>query len=219
MITVCCVWVKANVPYDVKYVTKLHGMVSRHLSRPFRFVCLTDQPRVLLRRVEPIQIEPYRGLFGWWSKVHLFNNAHGFSGRMLYLDLDTLIVSALEPIVDYPSQFALVPHAGTFQGRDGLQVVKMFNSSVMAWDAGTQDHIYENFVPTKTAKRLFGDQDHIGEQCPFADKMPLEWFPRLSELTRDGSLRIPPEAKVILAKKPKCVEASRRWPEFAEAWG
>lgn len=216
MITVCCVWVKANVPYDVEYVTKLHGMVSRHLSWRFRFVCLTDQPHALPVTIDRIEIVPYPGVFGWWSKVELFNKAHYLSGRVLYLDLDTLVVSSLEPILDFDADFALVPHAGTFNGRDGLKVVKRFNSSVMVWDAGTQDHIYDNFVATKTPKRLWGDQDHIGEQCPFAATMPAEWFPRLSEL---GGQFVSPDAKVVLCKKPKNSVAAKTMPGFAEAWG
>ena len=220
MITVCCVWVKANVPYDVEYVTKLYGMVSRHLSRPFRFVCLTDQPEKIPATIHVGRLPRWpKDLFGWWAKVHLFDPYfnHNVKGRMLYLDLDTLVVSDLAPIVDYPAQFALVPHAGTFNGRDGLQVVKRFNSSVMVWDAGTQNHVYDNFVPTKTPKRLWGDQDHIGEQCPFAATMPAEWFPRLSQID-DGSF-MTPAAKVVLCKKPKNSVAAKTMPGFAEAWG
>lgn len=215
MITVACVWVQGNVPYSVEYVAKLRGMVSRHLSQPFRFVCLTDRPAELPTNVEAVEITPHKGLFGWWAKVELFNRSHGFDGRMLYLDLDTLVVDSLEPVVDFPASFALIPHEGTFNGKDGLAVVKRFNSSVMVWDAGSQDHVFENFIPTKTPKRLWGDQDHIGEQCPFAAFLPAEWFPRLSSL--NGRQPDAP-VKVVLAKKPKNEIAAQQWPWFREAW-
>lgn len=228
MLTVACVWVKGNVPYGVEYVAKLRGMVGRHLSQPFRFVCLTDRPELLPANVEGIKIALPKGLFGWWAKVELFSSRHGFTGRMLYLDLDTLVVSDLQPIVDYPAPFALVPHAGTFNGKHGLAVVKRFNSSVMAWDAGTQDHIFNNFDPAKTPKRLWGDQDLIGEQSPLAAFFPAEWFPRLSESIIDATSHsgkhwiwngIPPEARVILCKTPKNTVAAAAIPAFAEAWG
>ena len=215
MMTVTCVWVKANVPYGVEYVVKLHGMVRRHLTRPFRFVCLTDRPEQLPVWVNPIRIEPHRGLFGWWSKIELFNKVHGFTGRMLYLDLDVLILSDLDPIVDYPADFALLPHAGTFNGKDGLSVVKRFNSSVMVWDAGTQNHIYDTWAPG-VAEVLWGDQDHIGLQCPEAAVMPASWFPRLSDVDWP---HIPAAAKVVLAKKPRNTVAAKTMPGFAEAWG
>lgn len=212
-LTVASVWVKGNVDYGVEYVTKLHGMVSRHLSRPYRFVCLTDRPEQLPEGVEGIRIKPHPGLFGWWSKVELFNPQHALTGRVLYLDLDTLVVDALDPIVDYPEAFAAVPHAGTFNGKNGLQVVKRFNSSVMAWDAEKYRYIYNNWVP-KVAKRLHGDQDWIGEQNPFGHVMPALWFPRMSE-----GWPVLPAAKVVLCKKPKNTLAARTLPGFAEAWG
>lgn len=213
-LTVACVWVNGHVPFGVEYVAKLHAMARRWIARPFEFVCFTDRPALLPKGVEPVVIDSPGQLKGWWSKVELFNKAHGLCGRVLYLDLDTLIVDPLDEVIDYPAPFALAPHAGTFNGKDGLTVVKRFNSSVMVWDAGTQDHIFDNWTP-KTAKRLWGDQDHIGEQCPFASAMPAEWFPRLSDL--DGE-RPDVRAKVVLAKKPKNVIASQRLAWFREAW-
>lgn len=215
MLTVACVWVRGNVDYDVSYVTKLHGMVRRHLARPFRFVCLTDRPEELPEGIEGISITPFSGLFGWWSKVHLFNSAHGLTGRVLYLDLDTLVVNDLSPVVDFRAEFALVPHAGTFNGKNGLAVVKRFNSSVMVWEAGTQDHIY-HLWSRSIARSLWGDQDWIGLQCPNAATMPAEWFPRLSDVDWPN---YPAEAKVVLCKKPKNTDAAKKLIGFAEAWG
>lgn len=217
MLTVCCVWVKANVPYSVEYVTRLHAMCKRWIDRPFRFVCFTDQPWAIPDGIERAIVAHPKDMSGWWAKVNLFDKSRDLQGRILYLDLDTLIVSNLDCVIDYPAPFALVPHAGTFQGRNGLSVVKRFNSSVMAWDAGTQDHVFNNWVP-KVTKRLWGDQDFIGEQCPFAATFPPEWFPRISDLTVSGSLVIPDTAKVVLVKKPKCEEAALKWSNFREAW-
>lgn len=214
MITVACVWVKANVPFEAAYVGRLHAMVTRHLPTPFRFVCLTDRPAQLPAGVEAIRIPSIGSLFGWWAKLQLFNEAHGFTGRMLYLDLDTLVLQSLLPIVEYPSPFALVPHAGTFNGKKGLSVVKRFNSSVMAWDAGVNDHLFADWSPA-VAARLFGDQDWIGERTEHGEKMPLEWFPRISEI---GAGPVPAAAKVVLCKKPKNTVAATQWPWVAEVW-
>ena len=215
MLTVACVWVNGHVPFTVEYVTKLHAMCHRWIDRQFRFVCLTDHPEMMPSGVHPIVIASPGKLKGWWSKVELFNPNHNLTGRVLYLDLDTLIVNTLDAILDYPAEFALAPHAGTFNGKDGLQVVKRFNSSVMVWDAGTQDHVWKNWTP-KIAQRLWGDQDHIGEQCPFAAAMPAEWVPRLSEFVWPNW---PLTAKVLLCKRPKNAMAVKTLPRFAEAWG
>lgn len=217
MTSIVCVWVHGHVPFTSEYVIRLASMVKRHMDRPYRFVCLCDKPFLLARNsgIERIQIpKPEKGMFGWWSKLQVFSDAHGFTGRMLYLDLDTLVMQSLAPILDYPSPFALVPHGGTFRSRGGLKVLDRFNSSVMVWDAGVNHRLWDDWRP-EVPKLLWGDQDWISEQMPEADTMPLEWFPRVSALkeTPPG-----PEAKVVLCKKPKQTEAVKLYPWVAEAW-
>ena len=73
-------------------------------------------------------------------------------------------------------------------------------------------------VPSRqcyVAARLHGDQDWIGEQRPDALQMPVEWFPRISEL--NGLL---PKAgtKVVLCKKPKNSIAADLYPWVNAAW-
>lgn len=219
-VTIACVWVRGNVPYSVEYVAKLASMVRRWYNRPHRFVCLTDQPTELLRlQVHPIRIPSPAPLAGWWSKMRCFDPLNGLAGRVLYLDLDTLIMAPLDPIIDFPAPFALVPHSGTFNGKRGLAVVKRFNSSVMVWDAGPTGRrwssLWLDWSP-KVATRLWGDQDFIGEQLPpSVPSMPAEWFPRLSELKDGGPSS---DAKVVLAKKPKNHVAAQELAWVAEAW-
>lgn len=211
-LTVACVWVQGNVPFTAEYVTRLEGMCRRWIARDFRFVCLTDRPDAVL--CESIRVKSPKQMCGWWSKVELFA-PNLFTGRVLYLDLDTLIVAPLDPVIDFPAPFALAPHAGTFEGKNGLTVVKRFNSSVMVWDAGITTHLYEDWNPL-VAMRLWGDQDWIGEQRPGAATMPALWFPRISELGDAGPSL---SAKVVLCKKPKNLEAVKRYPWVRRAWG
>lgn len=216
MTNVLCVWVRGNVPYSAEYVTRLRSMVRRHLAKPHRFVCLTDQPS-LLSDVETRLVEPTVGIPGWWSKIELFNPRHELRGRSVYLDLDSLVVRALDEIVEYSSRLSLVPTAGNWRGRDGLQVVRRYNSSVMVWEESSETRaLYEQWSP-KVGERLWGDQDWIGEQLPDLDTMPLEWFPRLSELETQS--QIPENARVVLCKKPKNHVAATEWPWFDRMWG
>jgi hypothetical protein len=217
MTTACCVWVHGHVPFTSDYVIRLASMVKRHMDRPYRFVCLCDKPYMLAHQqgIERIQIpKPERGIFGWWSKLRLFDASLGLSGRILYLDLDTLVVKSLAPILDYPSKFALIPDAGNFRGRGSLAVVKQFNSSVMVWDAGVNAQLWDDWTPA-VAKSLWGDQDWVSEQMPEADRMPAGWFPRLSELKEN---RPGPDCKVVLVKKPKPAEAVKLYPWISEYW-
>jgi hypothetical protein len=210
--TVACVWVRGHVPYSAEYVTRLAAMVRRWIDRPYRFVCLTDRPEAL-PGVETIRIPSPSPLRGWWAKVRLFDPVIGLAGRVLYLDLDTLIVGPLGPIIDYPATVALAPPGGAFVGRDGLSVVYRYNSSVMVWNAGALEVLHREWTPA-VADRLWGDQDWIGERYPSAALLPSAWLPRLSTVTG------PPfgDAKVILAKVPKNHVAAGRWPWVADIW-
>lgn len=228
MITVACVWVEANVPYSLEYVTKLRDMVRRNLREEHEFVVFTDRPeKAGAFRTMPVQRPPI-GRAGWWSKIELFNPAHDICGRVLYLDLDVLIIDGLDEIVNFPAEFALVPDGGTFRGRGHLRVVKKYNSSVMVWDDRARpklERVHRAFGKD-VVSRLWGDQDLIGEMLPYEETMPSDWFPRLSEVSfpwRNGadaliSLRSR-DAKVILSKKPKNEQAAEQWPWFREMWG
>jgi hypothetical protein len=233
-LTVVCLWVQGPYPYTADYVRRLSRMVHRNLKRPFRFVCMTDKPWEL-EDIETIPIQGLAGIVprngeGFWTKVRLFDHKHGLThGRILYLDLDTLVVSALDPIVDFPAPFALTTDALVEErahlntDRFGRALVRRFNSSVMVWNGGTQLGLYDRWTP-EDALRLSTDQDWIAEQAPEAKGMPLAWFPRISQLVKDPQFAetgapFPPEATVVLTKKPKnhiCVE---RWPWFEPLWG
>lgn len=216
MLTVCCVWVDANVPYSAEYVARLRAMTARHLARPHRFVCLTDRPAEVPAGVEAVEIDWPQHLYGWWAKLQVFNPRHDLGERVLYLDLDTLVVASLDEIADYPADFAIIPHDPrvTFMPKGKLQIVRRFNSSVMVWSRGAAEDLFEEWRPDY-AKQFWGDQDYIGWQRPVSATMPLCWFPRVSDLRGQ-----PPgeAAKVVLVKKPKNDVAARLWPWFAEAW-
>jgi hypothetical protein len=215
MMTVACVFVRGHVPFTAEYVTRLAAMVKRWMDRPYQFVCLTDSPDSVTDVVTRVCV-PRPTEKGWWSKLELFNPERGLSGRILYLDLDVLVVGSLGHIVDYPATFALAPDGGTFQPKNGLKVVKRFNSSVMVWDTNSlmAQRVWNTFTPD-VPRRLHGDQDHIGEQIPHASAMPVEWFPRLSEIKDKPFSK---EAKVILCKKPKNVMAATLYPWVREVW-
>lgn len=218
-LTVACVFVRGHVGFTPDYVRKLRSMVSRALPA-HRFVCLTDQPEAL-PDVETIRIATPQGYYAWWAKLELFNPDHKelCEGRILYLDLDVLVVDSLLAIAEFGPELSLIPDdAPNFTGRGALKTVKRFNSSVMSWPGGTCHSLYTSWTPAVT-RRLWGDQDWIGEQMPNATKMPLAWFPRLSQITTKGQVeRRMKHARVVLCKKPKNAEAARQWPWFAKAW-
>lgn len=227
-LTVACVFVKGNYPYTPEYVIRLRRMVQWHLPRQFRFVCFTDQPENIPAHagrsggwIETIRIPNFGLEQAYWHKVQVFNPAHGLSGRVLFLDLDTLIVDDLSPLVDYPAPFALAACQMALEkpvrevDAKGRLIIRKFNASAMVWDVGKTDRLWLDWTPA-VASRLQGDQDWYAEQASDAAAMPVEWFPRLSRL--DGP-PFPDGTKVILAKKPKNHLAAKQYPWFESLWG
>lgn len=222
MITVACVFVRGHVHFTAEYVIKLKSMVGRALPDA-RFVCLTDQPDYLAG-VETIPITPPRGVYAWWAKLELFNPKHEAlqSGTILYFDLDVLIVGMLDAIVTHPGEFVIVPDAApNFVGKGELRTVKRYNSSVMRWEGGKHNDLFTEWS-LPVAKRLWGDQDWIGERRDSLTLMPIEWFPRLSAITKIKRMQdveaIMNDALVVLCKRPKNAEAAKQWSWFAKAW-
>lgn len=132
-LTVACV--NEGTKYDPKYVHILYNMVKRHLDMPFEFICLTDKPENYADA--PFKaIKEQSGLPGWWAKLGLFNRANGLSGRVLYLDLDVVVVSSLDKFIKKHKR-------GFWIIRDWLD--GMYNSSVMLFTAEKHYDIYDQF--------------------------------------------------------------------------
>lgn len=155
-VTVLCV--RFGNKYGREYVERLRNMVSRHLSVPYEFVCLTDDSHPI-EGVRSI-VQPgnkYRKL--WWYKVHMFDRNLSLSGRILYFDLDVVITGNIDRLVtSYTNQFMGIRDFN----RKFYNNWKYLNSSVMSWTHGLENFVYDEFSkePNK-AMVLQGDQDWI----------------------------------------------------------
>jgi hypothetical protein len=156
ILTVVCV--RFGTGYGREYVERLRNMVTRNLTIPHEFVCLTDDQHPISGVRSIVQSNAnYRKQ--WWHKVHLFDSKLPLRGRILYLDLDVIIFKKIDKLVlnlgteffgirDFNRKF----HSGWQQ----------LNSSAMTWVHGTQSEIYEKFIKDPNgATRLHGDQDWI----------------------------------------------------------
>jgi hypothetical protein len=150
-------------------------MVARNLSRPHRFVCITDQD---VPGVETVPLDRTTFVDGLRSaKLMLFRRDAGklIGERILYLDLDCVIVGDLGPLVDTdaPIKIWANPHwrNDSAFGDEGTKRWAPFNSSMMLLTAGVRPDIYETFDYAKSRKIWRGeDQDwvsyHIGADWP-----------------------------------------------------
>ncbi len=141
MLTVVCV--KAPPLYDYRYVNRLHAAVSRNLTVPHRFLCFTDHSLGLRCSARNLPAN----LRGWWAKLYL-HSPKLLAGRVLYLDLDTLIVGNLDFVDSYDGDFAILRD---FYRPDG------YGSGVMLWNK-PQPQVWEEWVKAGRPDDPLGDQ-------------------------------------------------------------
>jgi hypothetical protein len=168
-ITILCV--RFGNKYGPEYVERLRNMIGRHLTVPYEFVCLTDDQHPI-EGVRSILMPDQGYAKKWWHKVHMFDPSLSLKGRILYLDLDVVISGNLDKLASFGPNFFV----GILDfNRKFHAAWQYLNSSVMAWDHGTQTAVYSQFKTNPgDAMRLHGDQDWIWKVA----KDRIKWWPK-----------------------------------------
>lgn len=192
MITICCI--KQGHKYGPEYVNKLFHMVRRHVeATPYEFVCFTDD----IRGIDPqVRTMPLPSAYpGWWSKVGLFQTQiEGIrTEKIFFLDLDVVIVGALDPMLRLSVNFAVCkdwPDEIMPGNRD-------INTSAFLLSVGSNTCVWEAFSDHCRA-HYPTDQEYIASQIPPARRhlFPYDWTP--SYKLRKLEKGVPPEARIIV---------------------
>jgi len=110
---VCLKWGEV---YGPEYVNNLFSMVSRHTTLPFRFICMTEHEGGINSNVEiwplPEFEEPpweYAKVCPAWRKLALFKpGLADMQGKVLFLDLDVVIVDNIDALFSFSSKLAII---------------------------------------------------------------------------------------------------------------
>ncbi|MDX1920585.1 MAG: hypothetical protein SFU25_07635 [Candidatus Caenarcaniphilales bacterium] len=178
VIVMCMKW---GNKYGPEYVNRLKNGVKRHLKRPHRFICFTDNCYGINEDIEIYPISerkitiPKGGIDACWRKIDLYQkDLFGLEGTALYLDLDLVIFESLDPFFDLPGEFLIIrekdlvkpkilrklrPNYDKFHNQVG-------NSSVFRFQIGKHTYIYENFWsnPEKAIINYHMEQDYLSAQ-------------------------------------------------------
>lgn len=177
--------------YGPEYVNRLHAGVRRHLQRPLRFICFTDDAQGLDAGIEALPL-PELGLppghpDSRWRKLALFRrDLAGLRGTALFLDLDQVIVGDLAPFFDLPGPFLILRDDDLFRpkplrrlrpGRDRF-LHSVGNSSVFRFEIGAHAYILDAFLadPAEATRRYEISQQFQSAQL--AAHGHLAYWPR-----------------------------------------
>jgi hypothetical protein len=154
MITVACVnW---GDKFSDAYIQNLKSMVERHTTIEHEFVCLSDRdiPGVKTKKL-------MKGYEGWWNKLQLFHAGNGFEKRVVYLDLDTLVVGNIDWLLEYRGVFMGIEDVGCVNANQP-HLKGVMQSGVMAWDYNVNHKVWDGFIQNPDAVRKFrGDGEFL----------------------------------------------------------
>lgn len=166
-----------------EYIDKLRAGVARHLRAAHRFECLRldDSP-----------------LTGWFRKLEVFRPGR-FKGRVLYLDLDSVVVGPLDPLV-YRKGAVHLAHWGWSRN--------IHFGGVWVFDAENEGRAIWNEWRPEVAAEFENDQDWITTLRVF-DPLPKGLVVSYRYHCRN---RLPGGASVVAFHgKPKPHEVADPW--------
>lgn len=227
-VVLCMKW---GTLYPAEYVNVLYRACRRHISGEFRFVCLTGEPEGLLPDIEVYPI-PYIGLEhehyydGAWPKIGVFShNLYGLTGRCLFIDLDTVILSSLDPFFEVPGPVVAINNAPW----SSPSLPPRTMSSVFAFDLGALGHVVDQLRSQRDAlvAQHKIEQEYLHHAVQGIAYWPQEWLVSFKYHLRQPLLidrflppkSPPPEAKlVIFHGKPRPIDLVRppvgNWERF-----
>lgn len=164
-IVLCMKW---GTLFPAAYVNVLYAAVQAHLSSPFRFVCLTDDPRglrpgIVTSGIPDIGLTPAQiAAPGVWRKLALFHpdlRSLGLGSRVLFIDLDMMILGNLDRFFDAREPILLLDTGHDWRSSEAVQP----STGVFAYTLGEQEHILDAFLkdPAAAMASYRNEQDFV----------------------------------------------------------
>jgi hypothetical protein len=204
MVTAVCL--KWGNKYGPEYVNKLYGSVKRNLTIPFRFVCVTEDSTGFNPEIEtlPLRTEGMpvnmRHFQGWWFKLDLFRSDNGLTGKIFYIDLDTIITGNIDHCVTSASGFVTLRDFYRGYPARGDQLPEV-GSGLLSWQAGQHQNLYDDFML---------NMDDNMKKYPGGDQMWIQAQVNERSYWQDLALN------QIVSYKVHCIKDRRRARE--ESW-
>jgi glycosyltransferase involved in cell wall biosynthesis/uncharacterized Rossmann fold enzyme len=175
-----------------EYVNNLFDMVKRNLAENVdgRFVCMTDDADGLHPDILPMMLPD--DIKGWWGKLYLFKDGlFPKNERMIYFDLDTLIVNNIDEIVAYDGDIAML---------DDFVNPGTIAPGVMLWRAGVASEIWglwEYFHRPLNDMGDLGWINRIKDDLPKIDKLQ-ELMPDTFVSYKQSATTAPPSGSAVV---------------------
>jgi hypothetical protein len=165
-IVVCMKW---GAAFESRDVNMLFRACREHCREPLRFICLTDDATGLAESVEAWTI-PDIGLTdeewkrpGVWPKLSLFSNELAKLGRILFLDLDMMVVGDLSPFFE-PTEGVVFLNTGDSWRPVPRSPAREPGTGIFSYDPGAEQTVLDVFLANKqdAMTRWHNEQEFVG---------------------------------------------------------
>lgn len=159
-ITVACVfW---GTKFSSKYVYNLKEMIERNTTVDHKFVCFSDKE---VPGIETIILPT--GMNGWWNKIYLFSKDNGLSGRIVYFDLDTVIVDNIDWLMNWDGNLMGIEDLGAINPHQ-QHLKNKLQSPILSFKHDKNIKIWEYYKNNQTSieKRIRGDGEFLEAIIP-----------------------------------------------------
>lgn len=219
--------------YGAEDVNRLRRQVARHLARPHRFICFTDDPQGIAADVETMPL-PELGLPPGhgdtrWRKLALFRRDLGGLAGMtaLFLDLDLVVVDDLGPFFDLPGSFYIIRDDDLFRPKPLRRINprrdrflhSVGNSSVFRYEVGAHGYILDAYLADPDAAIRRYEISQQFQSAMLARHGHLNYWPRgwcvsfkndcvpRPPCSHFADPKLPPGARIVVfAGAPKMAE-------------
>ena len=211
-LTVTCFWwydrfakCRGIYTYTADHVRLLKSMVDRHCSLDYEFVCVTDRPdeidfcRTVVMNKETF-VPGTR-----YGKLMMYREASKqlIGERILYLDLDCVIVDSIDPIADRDEDLVLWRNPN-FPAKRRAR----YNTSIILHRTGTRTDLHTKFNKAHHPQYLRGkvggtDQAWISYMCDevteahWTNKQGVYGAGRLRDIVAGVGTELPKNARIV----------------------
>lgn len=157
--------------YGVEDVRKLHNGVTRHLSQQHRFIVMTERERdwsppanIERHAIKDPELLKHPGCF---ARLRMFDSGwqknRGISGRLVCMDLDSVVIRNLDALFNRPETFVILGGANSMNPCP-------YNGSLMMLRTGHHEDVWTEF--SLEAARAIPFYEFPDDQGWLAHKLP-----------------------------------------------
>ena len=207
---VCFAWgpvIRTSEDGSGPYVTRLYNALVRHSSVPWKMVLFADRDNMVGAYPDTVEVRPLKPVTweGCLPKLYIHAPQAGLSGRVLVIDLDTVICGDMDPFLSWDGFFC-----SRADERGGFDIKRPLVSggNMQSFEAGDLQHLWDAWVDNPKAFRegsrigaYYGCERRIIRDMVPADKQSfwqVELPGRMKHITREM------QGKAINVGLPEC---------------